>query len=69
MAVQKSLDVIGEGPTVEEAVSEALDRVQMTLEGITSFRVQDISGILGDGDPIYRVEVRVWFTLLDKMHG
>lgn len=69
MAVQKSLDVIGEGPTVEEAVSEALDRVQMTLEGITSFRIQDISGVLGDGDPIYRVEVRVWFTLLDKMHG
>lgn len=69
MAVQKSLDVIGEGTTVEEAVNEALDRVQMTLEGITSFRVQDISGVLGDGDPIYRVEVRVWFTLLDKMHG
>ena len=69
MAVQKALDLIGEGPTVQEAVSEALDRAQLTLEGITSFRVQDISGVLSDDEPIYRVEVRVWFTLLDKMHG
>ena len=69
MAVQKALDLIGEGPTVQDAVSGALDRAQLTLEGITSFRVQDISGVLSDGEAIYRVEVRVWFTLLDKMHG
>lgn len=69
MAVQKALDLIGEGPTVQDAVGEALDRAQLTLEGITSFRVQDVSGLIGDGQPTYRVEVRVWFTLMEKIHG
>ena len=69
MAVQKALDLIGEGPTLQEAVSEALDRAQLSLEGITSFRVQDVSGVLSDGQPSFRVEVRVWFTLLERIHG
>jgi dodecin len=69
MAVQKALDLIGEGPTLQDAVSEALDRAQLSLEGITSFRVQDVSGVLADGQPSFRVEVRVWFTLLERIHG
>jgi hypothetical protein len=39
------------------------------LEGISSFRVQDVSGTLADGQPTYRVEVRVWFTHVEKIHG
>ena len=69
MAVQKALDLAGEGGTVEEAVQEALDRAGMTLEGVTSFRVTEITGEEQDGRLVYRVELRIWFTLLERMHG
>jgi flavin-binding protein dodecin len=69
MAVLKALDLIGEAPTVHDAVSTALDRAQLTIEGVTSFQVRDVSGVLDEGRPVYRVQVRVWFTVLDHMHG
>ncbi len=68
MPVHKALDLIGEGSTIQDAVEEALDRATMTIEQITSFEVQRISGQVGRDRPSYRVEVRVWFTLLDRMH-
>jgi flavin-binding protein dodecin len=69
MPVQKALDLAGTGGTIEEAVEEALDRAGLTLEGITSFTVGQISGTVDRGRPAYRVELRVWFTLLERMHG
>ena len=51
MPVQKAVDLIGEGPNVEAAVEEALDRAGLTLEGITSFTVQRISVDAGPDDP------------------
>jgi flavin-binding protein dodecin len=69
MPVQKAVDLIGEGPNVEAAVEEALDRAGLTLEGITSFTVQRISGQVDGGRTVYRVELQVWFTLLERMHG
>ena len=69
MPVQKALDLAGEGGSIEEAVQEALDRAGMTLEGVTSFRVTEISGEVQDGRLVYRVELRIWFTLLERMHG
>jgi flavin-binding protein dodecin len=50
-------------------VTEALDRARLSLEGITSFEVQRISGVLDGSGTSYRVELRVWFTLLERMHG
>jgi flavin-binding protein dodecin len=69
MAVQKAVDLVGEGISVEEAVEEALDRAGLTLEGITSFTVQQISGQVDAGRVVFRVELKVWFTLLERMHG
>jgi flavin-binding protein dodecin len=69
MSVQKAVDLIGEGPTVEEAVEEALDRAGLTLEGITSFHIEQISGQVDAGQVVFRVELKVWFTLLERMHG
>ena len=69
MAVQKAVELTGTGPTLEEAVGEALDRARLTLEGITSFDVREISGLVEGGQTTYRVELRVWFTLLERMHG
>ena len=69
MSVDKAVDLVGTGDTIQDAVAEALDRAQMSLEGITTFDVQHISGTLDGGKASYRVELRVWFTLLERMHG
>ncbi|MDT7705521.1 MAG: dodecin [Pseudonocardiales bacterium] len=69
MTVQKAIELIGTGDTVQDAVTEALDRARLSLEGITSFEVQRISGVLDESGTSYRVELRVWFTLLERMHG
>jgi flavin-binding protein dodecin len=69
VAVEKAVELTGTGTSVEAAVSEALDRAALTLEAITSFDVLGVSGVLDGGDPTYRVRVRVWFTLLERMHG
>lgn len=69
MTVQKAVELIGTGPTIQDAVTEALDRARLTLDGITAFEMADVSGVV-DGDAVeYRVQLRVWFTLLERMHG
>jgi flavin-binding protein dodecin len=69
VAVQKAVELTGTGTTIQDAVGEALDRARLSLEGITSFEVQRICGELDDSGTTYRVELRVWFTLLERMHG
>jgi flavin-binding protein dodecin len=69
MAVQKAVRMTGTGATVEEAVEECLDRAESTLEGITTFEVGRISGVREETGVVYRVEITVWFTLLERMHG
>jgi flavin-binding protein dodecin len=69
MAVQKAVDLTGTGATVEDAVSEAIDRAGLTLDGITRFDVVSLSGTVGQGRLTYEVHVRVWFTLLERVHG
>ena len=69
MPVQKAIDLIGEGAGIEESVQEALDRAGLTLEGIDSFEVRRIVGRVAGGRAMYRVELTVWFTLLERMHG
>jgi flavin-binding protein dodecin len=69
VTVQKAIELIGTGDSIQDAVTEALDRARLTLEGVTGFDVQHISGALEGGRTVYRVELRVWFTLLERMHG
>jgi flavin-binding protein dodecin len=69
MTVQKALELIGTGDSLQDAVSEALDRARMTLEGITGFEVTRISGSVEGAATEYRVELRVWFELRERMHG
>lgn len=69
VSVQKAVDLTGTGDTIQDAVSEALDRARLSLEGITSFEVQRISGVVDGSRTSYSVELRVWFTLLERMHG
>jgi flavin-binding protein dodecin len=69
VAVEKAVDLVGTGASIEEAVDEALDRAELTLEGITSFDVVNVSGVMQGSRVVYRVRLRVWFTLLERMHG
>jgi flavin-binding protein dodecin len=69
MAVQKAVDLTGSGPSVEDAVAEAVDRAGMTLNGITRFEVVTLSGFLEGGRLTYEAHIRVWFTLLERVHG
>ena len=69
MAVQKAVDLIGTGNTVEDAVAEAVDRAGLTLEGIRSFEVRAVTGSVDGARITYEVRLRVWFTLLERMHG
>jgi flavin-binding protein dodecin len=68
MTVQKAVDLIGTGDSIQDAVTEALDRARLSLEGITAFEVQRVSGTVDGVDTAYRVELRVWFTLLERLH-
>ena len=69
MSVQKAIDLTGSGETIQDAVSQALDRARLSVEGITSFEVQRISGVVEESSTTYQVEIKVWFTLLERMHG
>jgi flavin-binding protein dodecin len=69
VAVQKAVDLTGSGPSVEEAVAEAVDRASMTLNGINRFEIVSLSGYLEGGRLMYEAQVRVWFTLLERVHG
>jgi flavin-binding protein dodecin len=69
MAVEKAIELIGTGPTLQDAVAEALDRAGLTIQGITSFDVEQISGALEGARITYRARVRIWFTLLEPVHG
>jgi flavin-binding protein dodecin len=69
VAVQKAVELNGAGATIEDAVSEAIDRAGLTLEGITSFEIQRVTGVVDGSRVTYQVELRLWFTLLERMHG
>jgi flavin-binding protein dodecin len=50
-------------------VDEALDRAALTLQGITGFDIREVSGQVEGSQVTYRVQLLVWFTLLERMHG
>ena len=69
VTVEKAVELTGTGDSVQDAVTEALDRARMTLEGITGFEVTRISGAVDGAATEYRVALRVWFVLRERMHG
>ena len=69
MAVEKAIELVGTGPTIEEAIAEAVDRAGLTIRGITSFEVERVSGTVDSAQLSYRVRVSLWFTVLEPVHG
>ncbi|MGH2734361.1 MAG: dodecin family protein [Actinomycetota bacterium] len=68
MAVEKSIDLTATGPSVEEAIAEAVDRASLTLRGVTGFEVERIEGLVEDGEITYRVLLRVSFVIKEHVH-
>lgn len=69
MTVEKSVDLMGTGSTIEEAVSGAVHRATLTLQGVTSFEVRGVEGEVGDGGELtYKARVRVWFVIKERLH-
>ncbi len=68
MAVEKSIELTATGSTLDEAVSSAIHRASLTLKGLTSFTVERIEGAIEDGEPVYKVLVRIWFVIKEKIH-
>jgi flavin-binding protein dodecin len=68
MAVEKSIDLTATGPSIEEAVAEAVDRASLTLRGVSSFEVERIDGLVENGEISYRVLVRVTFVIKEHVH-
>lgn len=68
MSVEKSIDLTATGPTIEDAVAEAVHRASLTIQGLTNFEVEKIEGTIEEGEPTYRVLVRVSFVIKEKVH-
>ena len=68
MAVEKSIDLTATGATIEEAVADAIHRASLTVQGLTSFEVERIDGLINGGDVTYRVRVRVTFLIKERVH-
>jgi flavin-binding protein dodecin len=68
MAVEKSIDLTATGATLDEAIGSAIHRASLTLKGLTSFQVEKIEGTIEHGEPVYKVLVRIWFVIKEKMH-
>ncbi|MGH2806831.1 MAG: dodecin family protein [Actinomycetota bacterium] len=68
MSVEKSIDLTATGPTIEEAVAEAVHRASLTLKGLTTFEIERIDGLLDEGEVTYRVLVRISFEIKEQVH-
>jgi flavin-binding protein dodecin len=68
MAVEKSIDLSATGSTIDEAVSQAIHRASLTIQGLTTFEVRSIQGTVEDEGVAYKVLVRVWFVVKERVH-
>jgi flavin-binding protein dodecin len=68
MAVEKSIDLSATGSTIDEAVSQAIHRASLTIQGLTTFEVRSIQGTVHEDGVAYKVLVRVWFVVKERVH-
>lgn len=68
MPIEKSIDLTATGPSIDEAVAEAVHRASLTLKGVSSFEIERIEGLVDDGEITYRVLVRVSFAIKERIH-
>jgi flavin-binding protein dodecin len=68
MSVEKSIDLTATGPSLEEAVAEAVHRASLTLRGVTGFEIQRVEGIVDGDDITYKVLLRLTFIIKEQVH-
>jgi flavin-binding protein dodecin len=68
MPIEKSIDLTATGSSIEDAISQAVQRAGLTLRGVTGFEVERIEGVVDDGEISYRVLVRVSFLIKEHLH-
>jgi flavin-binding protein dodecin len=68
MSVEKSIDLSATGLTIDEAVSQAIHRASLTIQGLTTFEVRSIQGTVQEDGVAYKVLVRVWFVVKERVH-
>ena len=68
MAVEKSIDLSATGSTIDEAVAQAIHRASLTIQGLTTFEVRSIEGTVQEDGVAYKVLVRVWFVVKERVH-
>jgi flavin-binding protein dodecin len=68
--VEKSIELTGTSAnSIEDAVSLAVSRAGVTIEGIRRADVIDISANVDDGSVVsWRVKVKVTFAVQDRLH-
>jgi len=64
----KLIDIVGVSPdSIQQAVRNGLEKASQTLRNLDWFEVTNIRGaILENSRPLFQVEMRVGFRLLDK---
>ena len=68
MPVEKLIDLSATGSTIDEAVSQAIHRAGLTIQGLTTFEVLSIQGTVQEDGVAYKVLVRVWFVVKERVH-
>jgi flavin-binding protein dodecin len=68
MPIEKSIDLTATGSSIEDAISQAVQRARLTLRGVTGFEVERIEGVVDAGEISYRVLVRVSFLIKEHLH-
>ncbi len=67
MSVAKTIELLAQGDTLEDATEEAVREAKKTVENIESVYVDDYRVVLDDGEiQGYRVHAKVTFVLQRK---
>jgi hypothetical protein len=64
MSVAKSIEILAQGDTLEEATEEAVRQASKTVDNIKNVYVDDYRGIVEEGEiQTYRVHTKVTFVI------
>lgn len=67
MSLAKVIEVIAEGDTMEEAVTNAVKHASKTVQNIRSVYCENMQGIVENGKVVkFRVNAKITFILKDQ---
>lgn len=64
MSVAKVIELMAQGPTIEDAVQSAVDEAGATVRNIKDVWIKDIEAVVEDGEvSTYRVNTKITFLV------